>query len=334
MEKPTPARSHSSLRWAVRPTLTLLGITLATFLLLQMLPGDAARVNLASGTDEPITQAAYDDMIHRLGLDRPWYQQYFVWMKGVLSADLGDSFADQRPVIVRIGERLPATLLLNTLALSVAVLLALPLGIAAARRPGGPLDRGSRWLLFLLFALPGFWAAVLLQGLFAVRLGWLPLQGMTGIGLESAGWAARALDRILHLILPVTCLAYGQLAFLARFTRANVLECMGEEFIRTARAKGLPERLVLRRHAFRRALSPLLTLSGLTLPALVGGSILIETIFSWPGVGSLFFESVTRRDYPVVMALTLMAALFTLSGNLAADLLYRTADPQAAPASP
>jgi peptide/nickel transport system permease protein len=303
-----------------------------TFLLVHLLPGDPALVNLGADLEAHIPPEAYRRMLHEMGLDRPLHVQYFTSLGALLRGDL-ESFADGRPVAERIGERLPATLLLQTLALGAAVAVALPLGIAGARRHGTWFDSGSRWLLFLLFARPSFWVALLLQVSLAVHWGLLPTQGMISTGMDNAPLLARALDRTRHLILPVICLAYGQLAFLARFTRANVLESLGRDFVRTARAKGLAEGQVMRRHAFRHSLSPLLTLAGLTLPALVGGSILIETIFSWPGLGSLFFVSVTHRDYPLVLALTLLTATVTLAGNLAADLLYRVADPQSGSAS-
>lgn len=317
-------------RWTARALLTLIGISVVAFLLLHLLPGDAALLQGGADPEANIAPEAYRAMRHRMGLDRPLGEQYFAWLGALLRGDLGDSFTDGRPVARRIAERLPATLLLQGLALGVAVAVALPLGIAGARRHGTWFDSSSRWLLFVLFSLPSFWVALLLQVGLAVHLGWLPLQGLAGTGMEDAPLLARTLDRVRHLILPVFCLAYGQLAFLARFTRANVLESLSRDFVRTARAKGLDEGQVMRRHAFRHSLSPLLTLAGLTLPALVGGSILIETIFSWPGLGSLFFESVTRRDYPLVLALTLLSATVTLAGNLAADLLYRVADPQSA----
>ncbi len=317
-------------RWTARALLTLIGISVVAFLLLHLLPGDPALVQGGADPEANIPPEAYRAMRHRMGLDRPLAEQYFAWLGALLHGDLGNSFTDGRPVAQRIGERLPATLLLQALALGVAVAVAIPLGIAGARRHGTWFDRSSRWLLFVLFSLPSFWVALLLQVGLAVHLGWLPLQGMAGTGMEEAPLIARTLDRIRHLILPVLCLAYGQCAFLARFTRANVLESLSRDFVRTARAKGLAEGQVMRQHAFRHSLSPLLTLAGLTLPALVGGSILIETIFSWPGLGSLFFESVTRRDYPLVLALTLLSATVTLAGNLVADLLYRVADPQSA----
>jgi len=318
-------------RWITRAGITLFGVTLATFFLLQMIPGDPARVRVHAHESVRVAPEAYEAMRRQMGLDRPVPVQYFSWVGGLLRGDLGTSLADGRPVTERIAERLPASVLLNSLALAVVFAVAVPFGTLLARRRGSPLDRGSRHALFLLFALPSFWIAVLLQAALAVHLGWLPMHGMGSTGIESAGPLFRAFDLGWHLVLPVLCLAYGQIAFLTRFTRANVLESLGQDFVRTARAKGLPEGTVLRRHAFRTALLPLLTLSGLTLPALVGGSILIETIFSWPGLGSLFFDSVSRRDYPLVMALTLLTAVLTLAGNLTADLLYRVADPRAAP---
>ncbi len=330
MNPPHPqSRRQAAVRWVARALLVLIGISVATFLLLHLLPGDPALVNLGGDMDVRIPPEAYRAMRHRLGLDRPLTQQYFTWISALLRGDLGRSFADGQPVARRIADRLPASLLLQLLSLGTAVTIAVPLGILGARFRGSWVDGGSRWFLFFLFSLPGFWVALLLQIGLAVHLGWLPLQGMAATGIEQAPFLARIADRVRHLLLPVACLTYGQLAYLARFTRANVLESLGTDFVRTARAKGLPEGRVLLGHAFRHSITPLLTLAGLMIPALLGGSILIETIFSWPGLGSLFFESVTRRDYPVVLALTVLSATLTLAGNLGADLLQRWANPQA-----
>ena len=326
-----PGAAAETTRWAARAAVTLVGITLATFVLLRLLPGDPARV-LLSGDGRPVPREAYEAMLRDWGWHRPLPVQYLVWASGVVRGDFGASLADGRPVVERVAERLAPTLLLNAVTLVVVFALAIPSGVAMARARGSPLDRASRWLLFLLFALPSFWIAGLLQLTLAVELGVLPMQGMWSVGREGAGIGARALDLARHLALPVTCLAYGQLAFLARFTRANLLDSLGADFVRTARAKGLPESAVLRRHALRNAWIPLLTLTGLTVPALLGGSVVVESIFAWPGLGRLFYDSVLQRDYPVVMALTLLAAVLTLGGNLVADALYHVADPRAASA--
>jgi peptide/nickel transport system permease protein len=322
-----------ALRLAVRAAVTLLGITLATFALLRLLPGDPALVELGGG-GAPVAADAYESMLRRWGFQEPLPVQYLRWLGGVLRGDFGSSLRDGRPVAERIAERLGPTLLLNAAALGIVFGAGVPLGVAMARARGSRFDRGSRWALFLLFALPTFWIAGLLQIGFAVRLGWLPMHGLRSPGLEQAGSAARALDLARHLALPAVCLAYGQIAFLARFTRASLLESLGAEFVRAARARGLPESTVVLRHAFRNALLPMLTLTGLSVPALVGGSVVIESIFAWPGLGRLFHDAVFDLDYPLVLALTVLAAALTLGGNLAADLLYRIADPRTAERSP
>ena len=326
----SPVLRRRLARRGARALVTLLGITLATFLLLRLLPGDPALVKLHGFEVGRISPQAYREMLQEIGWEEPLHRQYLGWVGAALRGDLGDSISDGRPVAARIRERLPASLLLNGVSLSAVFLAAVPLGLLMARYRGRALDRGTGWLLFLLFALPNFWIAGLLQAALAVRLPLFPMHGMFSLGSADAGALTRGVDLLWHLVLPALCLTYGQLAFLARFTRATVLESLGADFIRTARAKGLAESTVLWRHAFRTAVIPLLTLFGLTLPALIGGSVLIETIFSWPGLGSLFFESLERRDYPVVMALTLLSAVLTLGGNLIADLLYQIADPRAA----
>lgn len=315
-----------------RAVVTLVGITVITFLLIRLLPGDPALFQLAVD-GRPVPRQAYERMLEDWCWNCPLPEQYLRWLGGLLRGDLGESLADGRPVAARLAERLPPTLLLNALALLLVFGIAVPAGAFLAQRRGGIADRTSRWVAFGLFSLPAFWVAGLLQALFAIRLGWLPMQGMGSPGLATAPAALRLGDLARHVVLPVTCLAYGQLAFLTRFTRANVLESLGSEFVRAARARGLGERAVLRRHALRNACIPLLTLSGLTLPALLAGSVIIESIFSWPGLGRLFYDSILQRDYPVVLALTFLAAVLTLAGNVTADLLYRWADPRAAEAA-
>jgi len=315
-----------------RALITLAGITVITFLLVRLLPGDPALFQL-SPDGRPVPRQAYEKMLQDWCWNCPLPEQYLRWLGGVLRGDFGESLADGRPVAIRLAERLPPTLLLNALALLLVFGSAVPAGTFLAWRRGTLLDRASRWVAFGLFALPAFWVAGLLQASFAIHLGWLPMQGMGSPGLAAAPAATRLVDLGRHVLLPVTCLAYGQLAFLTRFVRANVLESMGSDFVRAARARGLGEGAVMRRHALRNACIPLLTLSGLTLPALLAGSVIIESIFSWPGLGRLFYDSILQRDYPVVMAVTFLAAVLTLVGNLAADLLYRLADPRAAEAT-
>jgi len=306
---------------------TLLGITLLTFGILHLAPGDPI-AGLEDGSRGALTPEALAKMRAVYNLDQPLWKQYLLWLGGILRGDLGVSLHDGERVARKIADRLPATLLLAVTAFLLAWGLALPIGIGSAVRPGGSFDRGSGLFFYSIYSIPTFWAALLLQMLFASWLRWLPLQGMYADGSESWPLAGRIADRAAHLLLPAVCLAYGQLAYLSRFVRSNLLEVMRQDYIRTARAKGLSERAVTWRHGLSNACLPLITLLGLTLPALAGGAVIVERIFSWPGAGRLLFDSIQQRDLTTLMGLTLVGALLTQAGTIAADLLYALADPR------
>jgi peptide/nickel transport system permease protein len=256
------------------------------------------------------------------GLDRPLAAQFGSWLKRAATLDFGTSFQDHRPVAVRIGEALPYTLALNSLAFLLTLAISVPLGVAQARRPGSPFDRIWGGALFALYAMPSFWVAMLLITLFSVRLGWLPLFGV------SSGAHASFLDFTRHLVLPVVCLTYAAVAFFSRMVRSSVLEAAGKGFVLAARARGATAARALWQHAFRNALLPLITLAGILLPALLSGSVIIERIFAWPGLGRLYFDAILARDYPVVLGLTFVTAVATLAASLLADILYAAADPR------
>jgi len=308
--------------------LTLFLITVVVFGLIHLAPGSP----LAEGEGvaglrrpDPAFQIELERLYH---LDRPLHERYLLWLGGALRGDLGRSFHDSRPVATKIRERLGVTVTLNALALLSMTLLAVPLGALSAFRPGSWVDRLSGWLGFGAYAVPVFWAALLLQMLFAVRLGWLPLAGLDVEGWESLGPLARLADRGLHLVLPVACLSYGGLAYLSRFVRATLLDQAATESSLAARARGLSPVGVLVRHGFRHAAVPMLTLAGLLLPSLVSGSVIVESIFAIPGLGRLFVDAAFQRDLPVLMGLTLLSGVATLVGILAADLTYAVADPR------
>ncbi len=304
---------------------TLAGIIVLVFLLLHLAPGSPVSA-LGAESGRRVSHRAAEEMRRAYGLDRPLPERFAKWVGRIVRLDLGESFVDRRPVAGRIREALPYTLCLNGVALLLTLLIAVPLGVAAGGRPEGPLDRTSGAILFALYSTPTFWAALLLQALFSVKLQWLPLYGVASDS-PPAGLAG-FLDRLTHLALPAVCLTYGSLAYYARLVRSSVAEVRSADYILAARARGLSRRAALWKHAFRNALLPLITLLGLILPALLSGSVIIERIFAWPGLGRLYFDSILARDYPVVLALSLLGAVATLAVTLAADLAYALADPR------
>jgi peptide/nickel transport system permease protein len=305
--------------------LTFAGITIATFALIHSVPGDPVAFYTGRFKMSP---AVVDAIRREHRLDQPLVSQYLHWARGVATLDFGRSIADRKPIGPEIARRLPNTLLLNGIAFALAALIGIPIGLWSARRPGRLVDRGSAVTFFFLYSLPSFWVALLLMQWLSVRTGWLPLFGMTSDGYASMSTAERLADRIAHLVLPVVTLTYGQLAIFARFSRSAAYEVIRQDFITTARAKGVGEGMLLWHHAFRNALLPLITLLGLTVPYLLSGSVIVEEIFQWDGIGLLFFDAIRTRDYPVAMALTVVTAIATLAASLLADVLYAVADPR------
>jgi peptide/nickel transport system permease protein len=304
---------------------TLAGIVVLVFMLLHLAPGSPVSA-LGAESGRRVSGRAAEQMRQLYGLDRPLPERFGNWVARVVRFDFGESFSDQRPVARRIREALPYTLALNGLALLLTLAIAIPLGVEAGGHPESAFDRVSGAALFALYSTPSFWAALLLQTLFSVKLGWLPLYGVVS-DPEPTGLAGLA-DRAAHLALPVVCLTYGSLAFYARLVRAGVAEAREADYVLAARARGLSRRQALWKHAFRNALLPLVTLLGLVLPGLLSGSVIIERIFAWPGLGRLYFDSVLSRDYPVILALSLVGAVATLLLTLAADIAYALADPR------
>jgi len=312
--------------------LTLVAITFIVYGLARNMPGTPLTVQL--GESDPSRKLNPEDqerMQRIYGLDRPWPEGYVRWLGNVLRGDLGRSLSRKQPVTTLIRERIGPTLLVSGTAFLLAWTLAIPLGLFASARSGRPEERALSLLLYVLYSFPTFVAALFLQIIFAVRLqgtAWgLPLFGMTDLPPD-AGTAARALDVARHAVLPIVCQTYVSLAYDSRFIKANMEEAVRQDYIRTARAKGAGPARVLVHHAFRNTLIPLVTLLGLSLPGLIGGSVIIEQIFTWPGMGRLFFESIRERDYPTIMGLTLLFSLLTLAGQLLADLLYCVVDPR------
>ena len=308
--------------------LTFFGITVATFVLVHSVPGDPITFYIGRAGVNTIPPATLAAIRHEYHLDQPLPLQYLHWLRGVVTLDLGKSIIERRGVVELIFEKLPNTLQLNAAAFAIAALLGIPIGLWSATRSGRPIERASAVLFFLLYSLPSFWVALLLMQLFSVRRGVLPLFGMSSDDYLELGAAGRLGDRLRHMVLPVVTLTYAQLAIFARFSKSALTEVIGQDFITAARARGAAEGSVMWRHAFRNALIPLITLLGLTIPYLISGSVIVEQIFQWDGVGLLYFDAILTRDYPVVMGLTVATAIVTLIAGVLADVLYAVADPR------
>ncbi len=309
--------------------LTFFGITVAVFFLIRAVPGDPVTYHLMQsgrGLSAPPEVIEQIRRTHRL--DRPVTVQYAYWLADLARLDLGRSFVDRRPVRDRILEKLPNTLLLNGAALLLALMLALPAGIFGAARPGHWFDRASGVIFLLLYSLPAFWVALLLMDLLSVRLGWFPLLGATSGNYSDLSGFEKLGDRLWHMVLPVATLAYGQFAFFARFTRSSMREVMGAEYLTAARARGVGERRLILSHALRNALIPMVTVLGVSVPVLLSGSVIVETLFAWDGLGRMYYMAVLARDYPVVMGMTVLTALATLAAYLITDALYPVVDPR------
>jgi len=304
----------------------LLGITIITFLVIQLSPGGPA--DMLTGLSPKIGAEAKARLRSLYGLDKPIHVQYWLWLTRIARFDFGESFKDGRLVIIKVLERLPATLLLNVLSLLLIFFAALPIGIMSAVRQDSFFDKGMTIFVFFGFSVPAFWLALLLMILFGVILGWLPISGMHSVNFPYFPLWGKAWDMIKHLILPVFVSAFGGLAYLSRYSRASMLEVLRQDYIRTARAKGVPENKVIYSHALRNALIPIVTLLGLSLPGLIGGGFIFETIFAWPGMGRLGYQAIMARDYPVIMGVGVIAAFLTLLGNLIADITYAFVDPR------
>jgi len=305
----------------------LVGISLISFVVIHLAPGKPT--DLAIDLNPAVTKEVKERMEKLYGLDQPLYVQYLDWLKRIVRLDFGTSFsADGRPVSDKILERLPITVGINLLSLVLILGIALPLGIFSAARPHSLFDQATTVFVFVGFATPTFWLALLLMILFGVNLGWLPISGLKSYDYDQLTFFWQMVDRARHLILPVLLSAFGGLAGMSRYMRANMLEVIRQDYITTARAKGLSESRVLFKHALRNALLPVVTLLGLSLPGLIGGSVIFESIFAIPGLGQLFYQAVMSRDYPLVMGGLVIGAVLTLLGNLLADLAYAAVDPR------
>ncbi len=301
----------------------LVGITLISFFIMQMAPGDPMMMLVSPDIDVDSLEA----MRAELGLDRPVYVQYFSWISQLLRGNMGYAVQTGRPVLELITERVPATLLLTASAVVFGYVVAIPLGVISALKQHGFVDYMLTLLAFLGISTPSFFAAILLVYVFAIYFNLLPTSGYYTLG-EGLTGIANLVDRLRYLILPLIALSTRQIAQIMRFTRSSMLDVLNQDYVRTARAKGLHERMVIYKHALRNALLPIVTLLGLTLPSLIGGSFIIETIFAWPGMGRLGVSAIFAREYPILMGLNVLVAILVLVGNLLADVLYAFVDPR------
>ena len=312
------------LRRLIHTILLVLIVISATFFAVQFAPGDP----LSRYYSPDVDPAAMERVRVQLGLDQPAYVQYGKWLWSFARGDFGVSLAEQRPVSVVLREAIPRTLHLTVLAFFVQVLVGVGLGVFAAARRNKALDKLVSIAALVLYALPAFYLAYLLIAVFSLGLDVLPTSGIASVG-ETGGSFWRILgDRAAHLVLPVTVLGVASAAGLVRYTRGSVIDVIEEDYIRTARAKGLGERPVLWRHAFRNALPPILTVVGLSVPFLLGGAVVVEKVFAWPGMGALLVDSIFARDYPVVLAVNFVGACMVLAGNFLADVSNSVADPR------
>jgi peptide/nickel transport system permease protein len=298
----------------------LLILVVISFALVHLTPGMTGVIDLESPSAQNLLATR-----EMLGLDRPLLVQFVEWFGRMLSLDFGYSLIDGQPVLDKIMRYLPPTLLLTGSALVLSVLIALPLGVLASLYRNSWTDYGLTVFAFLGISIPSFWAAIILIIVFGVWLGWLPTGGMRTVGGNAPH---QIIDTLRHLVLPASVLGLDATAALMRFVRSSMTEVLVEDYIRTARSKGLNPLAVVFRHALKNALIPAVTLIGLRLPLLVGGAVLIEIVFAWPGIGRLGYEAVIRRDFPVVMALVVFTGVVTIIGNLLADLSYGLLDPR------
>ncbi len=307
---------------------TFFGITLISFLVMHLAPGEP--MSLQANFNPKMTPEMRQRLRAQYGLDKPLYVQYAKWLKGLVHLDLGRSFSpDRRKVWDKIKERLPVTILINVLSMALILVISIPLGVKAAVRQNSLFDQVTTVLVFLAYAAPAFWLALLLMLFFGIELNLLPVSGLHSLmGYEQMGALEKIWDWTRHLILPVFVSAIGGLAGFSRYTRSSMLEVLRQDYITTARAKGLPERAVIYRHALRNALLPLITILGLSIPGLIGGSVIFESIFAIPGVGQLMWSAVMARDYPVLMGNLVIVSILTLLGNLLADIGYAAVDPR------
>ncbi len=306
----------------------LLGIVTVTFFITRLAPGDPMDIYLEPERQGQVDPEVIELLRQKYGLDQPIHIQYVKWVANVARGDLGESFRHRRPVSHLLAEAIPYTLQLTILAIVLDALVGISLGIISAVKQYSALDKAVTLGSLIIYAIPGFWLALMLVLVFSVNLGWFPTSQTRSMDYDFLSFWGKLLDRLWHLVLPVFVLGVASAAGTARYMRNRLLEVLNEEYVLSARARGFRERVVILKHALRNALIPIVTIYGLALPFLLGGAVIIETIFAWPGMGRMAVEAVSGRDYPLIMATTTVAAVMTVLGNLLADLTYVWVDPR------
>ena len=306
----------------------LFGVSVITFIMLKNVPGDPVSEQLAGGRGgRVVTQADRERLAKQYGLDRPLHLQYVDWVRSVASGNLGYSYESNRPVRDLILEHLPNTIKLAGISLVFTLLIALPLGIVSAVKQNTAVDYLLTLFSFVGISLPSFWLGLMILYYFGVVLGWFPTRGMRSIMVEPGFWN-QLKDSAAHYVLPVVAVTLIGLSGYVRFQRAAMIEVLGQDYVRTARAKGVPERTVILKHAWRNALIPIVTLLGYVLVVLVEGSIVVETVFTWPGMGLLAVDALSNKDYPIVMGVVVLSSAMIVLGTLLSDVLYAVVDPR------
>lgn len=304
----------------------LIGISLITLIMMHASPADPASIRY--GLNPEVSGSARAQFRELYNLDKPVRTQFVLWLKRIVKLDFGNSFIDDVPVIRKIGERLPATLLLGIISMLVIYLIAIPLGVSSAVRPNTLYDKIMTVVVFVGYATPTFWFALLLIMFFGIHLGWFPISGMRPWYVEYYSFFDSFKDLMWRLVLPVAATSLVSLAGISRYMRSSMLEALHQDYIRTARAKGLRDTRVVYKHALKNALLPIVTIASMIIPSLIGGSFIIETIFAWPGMGRLGYEAIMNYDYPVVMGVGVIATFLTLLGLILADIMYAVVDPR------
>lgn len=304
----------------------LIGITLISFTVIHLAPGRPT--DTLTNLNPKVSLEARAKLNKLYGLDKPLVTQYKNWFIRFIKLDFGESFLDGRRVIDKIKERLPITLFINIASIILILLIGIPLGVIGSIKQESLVDKSITVFVFIGFAIPSFWLALILMDLFCIKLGWLPVLGITSLDFENFGFFEKIIDLTRHLVLPIAIFVLGGLAGISRYMRQSMIQTLNKPYILAAKAKGLSQHTIIYKHALRNSLLPIITLLGLSIPGLISGSVIIESVFAIPGMGRLFFESVMSRDYPVIMGILTIGAILTMLGNLLADICYATADPR------